>query len=84
MSVADVLGYVAGVLTTCAFWPQLHKTWVTRSAGDVSLSMLAIFTAGVGLWFCYGIVIEAWPIVLTNTVTLLLTGALLVLKIRYR
>jgi MtN3 and saliva related transmembrane protein len=84
MSGADVLGYVAGVLTTCAFWPQLYQTWATKSAGDVSLWMLAIFTSGVGLWFCYGIVIEAWPIVLTNAVTLLLTATILVLKIRYR
>jgi MtN3 and saliva related transmembrane protein len=83
MSTIDLLGYVAGLLTTCAFWPQLQKTWRSKSAGDVSLGMLAIFTSGVGLWLLYGVVLGAWPIILTNAVTLLLTGAILALKLRY-
>ena len=82
MSFVDIIGYIAGGLTTYAFWPQLQKTWKTRSAEDVSLGMLVIFTSGVGLWFLYGIVLGAWPIILANGVTLLLTGAILTLKIR--
>jgi MtN3 and saliva related transmembrane protein len=46
--------------------------------------MLAIFSAGVCLWFLYGLILHAWPIILTNFITLLLTGAILVLKLRYR
>ena len=83
MSGVDVLGYLAGALTTCAFWPQLHKTWTTKSAGDVSLGMLAIFSSGVVLWLVYGVVMRAWPIILTNALTLLLTGAILSLKLRF-
>jgi MtN3 and saliva related transmembrane protein len=84
MSLIDLLGYLAGALTTSAFCPQLWKTWSTKSAGDVSLGMLAIFLTGVGLWLCYGIMIHAWPIILTNAATVALTGAILVLKLRYR
>lgn len=80
----DLLGYLAGGLTTCAFWPQLRKTWTTKSAGDVSLGMLAIFSTGVGLWFLYGVALGAWPIIVTNAVTLLLTGAILALKLRFQ
>jgi MtN3 and saliva related transmembrane protein len=83
MNQIDLLGYLAGVLTTYAFWPQLRKTWTTKSAGDVSLGMLLIFTCGVALWLCYGMVIGAWPIILANSVTLVLTGAILALKLRY-
>ena len=84
MTGIDLLGFAAGTLTTCAFWPQLQKTWVTKSAGDVSLGMLAIFSTGVCLWFLYGLVLHSWPIILTNAVTLSLTSAILVLKMRYR
>jgi MtN3 and saliva related transmembrane protein len=56
----------------------------TKSAADVSLSMLTIFTTGVGLWLCYGVVLGAWPIILTNGVTLLLTSPILILKLRYQ
>ena len=34
--------------------------------------------------FLYGIVLRAWPIIMTNAVTLLLTGTILVIKLRYR
>ena len=37
MSHIDLLGYLAGGLTTYAFWPQLQKTLTTKSAADVSL-----------------------------------------------
>ncbi len=80
----DALGYMAGVCTTYAFWPQLRKTWVTRSAGDVSMGMLAIFSTGVGLWLCYGTLLGSWPIIITNGVTILLTIAILVLKVRFK
>ena len=40
MTGIDLLGFAAGTLTTCAFWPQLQKTWASKSAGDVSLGML--------------------------------------------
>ncbi|MBA0915782.1 MAG: SemiSWEET transporter [Nitrospiraceae bacterium] len=84
MTGIDLLGFAAGALTTCAFWPQLQKTWTSKSAGDLSMSMLAIFSVGVGLWFLYGLALQAWPIILTNAVTLVLTGAILVLKWQYR
>lgn len=80
----DLLGFAAGTLTTIAFWPQLRKTWVTKSAGDVSLGMLLIFSTGVTLWLCYGVLLHSWPIILTNAVTIGLTVAILALKLRYR
>jgi len=84
MEGTDLLGYAAGTLTTLAFWPQLKKTWLTKSAGDVSLVMLVIFSTGVAMWLGYGIVLHSWPIMLTNVVTLGLTVAILALKVRYR
>jgi MtN3 and saliva related transmembrane protein len=46
--------------------------------------MLATFSTGVGLWFLYGVALGAWPIIVTNAVTLLLTGAILALKLRFQ
>lgn len=77
-------GLVAGTLTTIAFVPQFLKTWKSKSAQDVSLGMLVTFFTGVFLWLLYGIFIEALPVVLANAVTLLLTGGILVLKLKYR
>jgi MtN3 and saliva related transmembrane protein len=78
-----IIGLVAGALTTIAFLPQLMHTWKTRSAKDVSLGMFSIFTTGVLLWVIYGVMIQSVPIIAANTITLVLAGAILVLKLRY-
>jgi MtN3 and saliva related transmembrane protein len=78
------IGFTAGLLTTIAFWPQLQRTWTTKSAEDVSLAMLLTFTTGVSLWFVYGVLLNSWPIIVTNAVTFLLTSAILVLKLRFK
>lgn len=84
MDLVASIGFTAGLLTTIAFWPQLRRTWTTRSADDVSLAMLLTFTTGVALWFVYGVLLESWPIMVTNAVTFLLTSTILVLKLRFK
>jgi MtN3 and saliva related transmembrane protein len=44
--------------------------------------MLAVFTIGLLLWLIYGLALASWPLVRSNAVTLVLTGLLLVLKLR--
>lgn len=83
MNLADLLGTIAGVLTTVAFVPQVWGVWKTRSTRDISLGMYLVFTIGVGFWLAYGLVLGAWPIVVANLVTLILTGTVLVLKLRH-
>ena len=83
MDVITLSGLVAGTLTTIAFLPQLTMTWKSKSAKDVSLGMFLIFCSGVALWLIYGILIDALPIILTNTATLILSGAILMLKLKY-
>jgi MtN3 and saliva related transmembrane protein len=83
MDLTLLLGLLAGTLTTIAFFPQLTKTWKTKSAGDMSFAMLATFCTGVFLWLVYGVMIRSWPVILANTVTLVLAGAILALKIKY-
>ena len=81
---ADALGALAGTLTTAAFVPQVLKTWKSRSAEDVSLAMFLIFSVGVLLWLVYGMLIGATPIIVANSVTLVLSLAILVMKMRYK
>ncbi len=80
----NLLGLVAGTLTTIAFVPQLLKTWQSRSAKDVSLVMMITFCVGIFLWFVYGLCIQATPVIVANFVTLILGLLILILKIKYR
>jgi MtN3 and saliva related transmembrane protein len=83
MNLTDLLGAVAGILTTLAFVPQVWGVWKTRSTRDISLGMYLVFTAGVAFWLAYGLVLGAWPIIVANAVTLALTGTVLALKLRH-
>ena len=77
----DLVGSVAGTLTTVAFVPQVVKTWRSRSTRDISLAMWLAFSAGVALWIVYALIAGAWPIFVANTVTLLLSATVLALKL---
>ncbi len=80
---ADLIGLLAGVLTTIAFVPQLLKIYASKSGKDVSARMFVMFSAGVALWLVYGIMIGSLPVIIANTVTLGLAIAIMALKIRY-
>ncbi len=79
----DILGFLAGLLTTVAFIPQLVRTWNTKSAEDVSLGMFILFILGVMLWCIYGFEIHSIPVVVANVITTILAGCILTLKLIY-
>jgi MtN3 and saliva related transmembrane protein len=83
-SLADLLGYLAASLTTISFVPQVLHTWRTRRATGVSLGMVSLFSLGVALWLCYGLLVGAWPVIAANAVTLLLALSLLGMKLRFK
>jgi len=79
----DGIGLVAGLLTTTAFIPQVLKIYRTKSGKDISARMISLFTAGLVLWLIYGILLRSLPLILSNVVTLILSLAIIALKIRY-
>ncbi len=81
---ANVLGLLAGTLTTISFVPQVWQTWKTRSAKDLSLSMLLIFTTGIALWLVYGLWMQAPPLIISNVITLVLAATLLGFKLVFK
>ncbi len=78
----EILGLVAGVLTTFAFLPQAVRTWRMGSARDFSLSTLLMLVLGVGLWTVYGVLRGAPSVWLGNGVTMLLAASILSVKLR--
>ena len=80
----DFFGFLAALLTTIAFLPQLYKTWKTKSADDVSLIMLILFITGLICWIIYGLKIHSIPILVANVVTFIFNFSILILKLTYR
>lgn len=66
-----------------SFAPQLVKIWKEKDASQVSLWMYLVTVCGFALWIAYGVMLKSWPLVGSNTVCLLMSAAILALRIRY-
>ncbi len=84
MNAANLVGSISAILTTCAFLPQVLQIWKTRTVRDVSLPMYLIFSAGLSGWIVYGLIVQSWPVIIYNAVTLLLSLAVITMKLRWR
>jgi MtN3 and saliva related transmembrane protein len=83
MDLTTLIGFLAGGLTTLSFLPQVVKTARSRSARDLSGSMLLVFLIGLVLWTIYGLQVGSLPIIAANVITIGLVGAILAMKVRF-
>jgi len=83
MPLVDIIGYAAGFFILISIIPQIIKSWKTKSTKDLSLSRYLIYILGVVLWLIYGIAIINGPMILINSINLLLASSVLYLKLRY-
>ncbi len=84
MAYADIIGLLGGALTTVALVPQAVKAWKTKHTKDISFLWALTLTIGVFLWLIYGILINSFPVIAANSLTLILSAIVLALKIKYK
>jgi MtN3 and saliva related transmembrane protein len=77
-----VLGTVAGLLSTSSFVPQVWKAWKEGHTEAISKRMYIVTVSAFVLWTIYGFVIGSLPIIVFNLLSLVLSGAILALKLR--
>ncbi len=77
----EMLGLVAGLVSTFAALPQLVKIIQTRQAGDVSLVMFVMAFCGALMWAVYGLLKPAASIVFWNLVAVVQMGAIIAIKL---
>ncbi len=80
----QALGFLAAMLTTFSFVPQVVYCWKTRDTQSISLGMYACFCLGVLFWLIYGLLAKQWPVVFANALTLALASSILYLKLKQR
>ena len=84
MQLTDAIGYAAAFLTTASFIQQAMHTFKTKDVRGISLGMYTAFVVGITLWLVYGLLLNAWPMILANAITLTLAVAILAMKLKYR
>lgn len=80
----EIIGMMAGVCTTGAFLPQMFRVLRTRSTSAISLPMYVILSLGVGLWIIYGMLMDAFAVMLFNSITLAFSISILIMKIMWK
>lgn len=83
METTQLVGIAAGILTAFSMLPQLIKIIKEKKAEDVSIAMLLVLIAGLGLWVWYGLLREDMPLVITNSFSVLLNIVVLGLRVKY-
>ncbi|WP_424191770.1 SemiSWEET transporter [Ampullimonas aquatilis] len=83
MQSLDMLGLVATCFTTYSFVPQVWRTWKTRDVSGISLSSYLIITVGLFLWLVYGYLKSDLPLIVANSVMVVLTAAITIMKLRF-
>ncbi len=83
METTQMVGIAAGILTAFSMLPQLIKIIKEKKAEDVSIAMLLVLIAGLGLWVWYGFMREDIPLIVTNSFSVLLNIVVLSLRIKF-
>lgn len=83
VQIADILGYVAAGIGIVMFIPQVLQCWKTKDTKAVSFLSFSLLAAASVLWTTYGVLMQAYPIILVNSVLLTLSAFMLFLKRKY-
>ena len=77
------LGFIAGTITSVSKLPQVVKVIKTHDTKSISLWTYILLTTGMSIWLLYGLLINDYPIIISNLVTISFTVTIVGYKIKY-
>jgi MtN3 and saliva related transmembrane protein len=80
----DLLGFVAGFLTTFSASPQLYYSYSTKDVKSIQMKFMVMLMSGLFLWGVYGILLSSLPLIIFNFIGFSLWLPILWLKLRER
>ncbi len=83
MDGVTLIGLLAAVVSTVGFAPQVIKVYKTRMTRDLSLGSYIILFSGLFLWFIYGLLLDAIPIILGNAIACAMAAYIIYMKIKH-
>ena len=79
----EILGLIAGAITSIGYLPQIYKGIKTKKLDDVSYYMPVILAIGMSLWLVYGIFLNAIAVIVANIFGVACSISLIILKKKY-
>ena len=84
MKYFEIIGFLAAILTTVAFFPQVIKVYKTQNTQSISLSMYIVFSIGILLWLVYGFYLNSLPMIIANAITFVSSIYILYMKLKHK
>ena len=84
MKYFEIIGFLAAILTTVAFFPQVIKVYKTQNTQSISLSMYIVFSMCILLWLVYGFYLNSLPMIIANAITLVSSIYILYMKLKHK
>jgi len=84
MDYIQIAGHLGAFLSSVTFIPQVYRVWKTKSANDLSMTMMVIVFTSTLIWLVYGVALMLWPVILANAVIAVLSLMLIYFKITFK
>ncbi|RVT97286.1 hypothetical protein EOD41_19165 [Mucilaginibacter limnophilus] len=80
----EFVGIAAGICTAVSLVPQFLKTIKEKRVEGVSSFVFVVLFFGNSLWVWYGVMLNEWPIIVTNAFSVIMDITMFILKMKYR
>jgi MtN3 and saliva related transmembrane protein len=77
------IGGIGAALTTTCWLPQAIRVVRHRETRAISLTTNLMLIVGLVFWLIYGIALVDWPLIASNSFTLLFTLIITAMKLRH-
>jgi MtN3 and saliva related transmembrane protein len=84
MPFIEYVGLFGAFLSAITFIPQVIYAYKTKSVGDLSWGMLWIVFTSVIVWLVYGFYLHLLPVIIANSIILVLSVVLLYFKATFK
>ncbi len=65
----NIVGYAAAICMVCGYLPQAIHTIRTRDTDGIAMPTFLLLGFGSIFFVIQGIMIDNWPLIITNTIT---------------
>ncbi len=81
--IADLFGYVAAAIGIVMFMPQAIQVYKTKNTKSISLITFILFCVASALWVTYGVLRGAMPVIIVNSVLVILNAYIVGMKLKH-
>ena len=81
MSLQDIIGYLASICMIFGYMPQAITTMRTRYTDGIAMATFCTMGLGSIFFVVQGIMINNWPLVVTNVITAVCSAIIFGIKI---